>query len=136
MNLVGYVRVSTEEQAEHGHSIQQQLDALTRWATEHGHQLHEFCIDRGVSAAVPMIQRPAGKQLRIWLKDSAVDGVVVTRLDRLFRDALDGLFYIRTTSGDSKQLLSIGDQIDTSTAVGRAARHAIARARSARASRS
>ena len=118
MNLIGYVRVSTEEQAEHGHSVKQQMDELTRWAAEHGHQLCEGHADRGVSASVPLARRPGGIALAAGLR-AGLDGVVVTRLDRLFRDALDGLDFFRDCRNVGAVVLSVHDQIDTSTAVGR-----------------
>ncbi|NMW24496.1 recombinase family protein, partial [Rhodanobacter denitrificans] len=50
MNLVGYIRVSTEEQAREGVSLGQQLARLGAYCDLHGHLLMASYSDEGVSA--------------------------------------------------------------------------------------
>lgn len=95
MNLIGYVRVSTEEQARTGLSLGQQTARLTAYCELHGHQLVTGFCDEGVSASVPLAKRAGGKLMLAYLKANPEAGVLVLRLDRLFRDALDGLTFFR-----------------------------------------
>lgn len=120
MNLLGYVRVSTEEQAREGLSLGQQIERLRAYCALHGHTLIDVHFDGGVSASVPLAKRPAGKQLLARLKAGEGQGVVVLRLDRLFRDALDGLAFFRGTAERlGVAVHSVTELIDSSTPAGR-----------------
>ncbi|HET6805345.1 MAG TPA: recombinase family protein [Frateuria sp.] len=120
MNLLGYVRVSTEEQAREGLSLGQQIERLRAYCELHGHTLIDVHFDGGVSASVPLAKRPAGKQLLARLKAGEGRGVVVLRLDRLFRDALDGLAFFRGTAERlGVAVHSVTELIDSSTPAGR-----------------
>ena len=47
---VGYVRVSTQEQADHGYSIDAQIDKVKAYASLYDIELVDVVIDAGVSA--------------------------------------------------------------------------------------
>ena len=92
MKLVAYIRVSTDEQAESGHSlplVQPQIIAAT--CEREGHELVDVIVDDGVSAGSPLWNRAGGKALREILESGEVDGVMVWKLDRLFRLGVDAL---------------------------------------------
>lgn len=115
MKLVGYIRVSTEEQAQHGASPADQERQLAAYCDLHGHELITIYYDRGVSGSVPIIKRP-GASLAIKRAIGAMaDGILVTRLDRLFRNTLDGLQFF--DAGNA--VVSIHEHIDATTAIGR-----------------
>ncbi|MFZ5823606.1 MAG: recombinase family protein [Bacillota bacterium] len=79
-----YVRVSTEDQAKHGYSLGNQLEACRTKAIGLGaRQVVEFA-DEGVSGA--LLQRPGLSALREALKAGSVDLVVVMDPDRLARN--------------------------------------------------
>lgn len=120
MNLVGYVRVSTEEQARDGHGLGQQRDRLAAYCALHGHRLVEVIADEGVSASVPLSKRAGGAVLLERLKGAA-HGVVVMRLDRLFRDAYDGLLFFRSAERTRSTVHSVSELIDSSTPAGKLA---------------
>ena len=42
-----YIRVSTEEQAKHGYSIESQRSRLTEWCNEHHYQIVDVYADEG-----------------------------------------------------------------------------------------
>ena len=44
-----YVRVSTEEQAEHGYSIEAQLETLRNYCKVYGKEIFEEYVDAGIS---------------------------------------------------------------------------------------
>lgn len=119
MKLIGYVRVSTEEQAREGVSLGQQAKRLGAYCDLHGHELVDVITDEGVSASVALAKRAGGKALLAALKGGAVQGVVVLRLDRLFRDALDGLTFFRQVERCSAAVHSVSELLDSSTPAGK-----------------
>jgi putative DNA-invertase from lambdoid prophage Rac len=89
MRVVGYVRVSTEEQASTGVSLDAQQQQITGYAIMKGWQVAEFFVERGVSGSVALAERPQGQRLLSTVK--AGDVIVTSRLDRAFRSAADAL---------------------------------------------
>ena len=55
----------------------------------HGMTVDQVFIERGVSAAKPLSERPQGTALIAALKNG--DVVITAKLDRMFRSALDAL---------------------------------------------
>lgn len=86
MRVACYVRVSTEEQAIHGLSVEAQQEALTTWAKENGHELVDVYNDAGISARKPASKRPDLQRLLRDVSDRRIDLVVFTKLDRWFRN--------------------------------------------------
>jgi len=122
MNLIGYIRVSTEEQARDGISLGQQAARLEAYCALHGHTLLRVVTDEGISASTPLAKREGGKDVLQALKSGQVGGVVVVRLDRLFRDALDGLAFFRgTAERHGATVHSVSELIDTGTPAGKLA---------------
>ena len=121
MNLIGYVRVSTDDQRRNGVSLEQQPERLRAYCALHGHTLAELVTDEGVSASVPLERRAGGRRVLEALRKGAVQGVVVVRRDRLFRDALDGLQFFRKAERNRAAVHSVSELIDSSTAHGRLA---------------
>ena len=62
-SILGYVRVSTEEQAIHGLSIEAQTAAVQNWARANGHKLVDVYVDAGISARKPASKRPELQRL-------------------------------------------------------------------------
>lgn len=86
MRVALYARVSTEEQARHGVSIEAQVEALRKWATEQGHEIVGEYVDAGISGKKPYQKRP--ELLRFMQALDAglkVDALVFCKLDRFFR---------------------------------------------------
>lgn len=123
MRLLGYVRVSTDEQARAGHSLAMQPERLAAYCLAHQHVLVDVVIEAdGVSGSVPLERRPGGREVLRRLKAGEADGIVVIRLERLFRDMLDGLlFFRRTARRGGLAVHSLAEHVDTSTAAGRLA---------------
>src|ERR1700688_4378349 len=89
MKVVGYARVSTEEQASGGVSLEAQQQQITGYAMMKGWQIGEFFIERGVSGSVSLAERPEGR--RMLEAVAAGDVIVTSRLDRACRSAADAL---------------------------------------------
>jgi site-specific DNA recombinase len=122
MSAIGYIRVSTTEQVEDGVSLAAQEEKIRAYAALHGLELLTIIREAGVSASVPLAERPAGAELLRLLKGKKVRHVIAIKLDRLFRDAADALAQTRDwdRAGVALHLIDVGGQtINTSTAMGR-----------------
>lgn len=62
-NIVCYVRVSHEEQAKFGYSLDAQNDALQKWADDNNYNIVGWYIDEGISARKKVKNRPALQRL-------------------------------------------------------------------------
>jgi DNA invertase Pin-like site-specific DNA recombinase len=119
---VGYVRVSTEEQATQGLSIPAQEASIVAYARMKGLELVEVIVDGGVSGGRPLGARPGGQRLLNMLAEGKASHVAALRLDRLFRNASDCLATVEawTKRGIVLHLLDVsGNSVDTSSAAGK-----------------
>jgi putative DNA-invertase from lambdoid prophage Rac len=89
MNVYGYVRVSTDRQADEGESLGTQQRTIEGYAMMQGMTLCEIFVERGVSGSKPLGERPEGARLLAILQPG--DAVITPKLDRMFRSALDAL---------------------------------------------
>ena len=122
MKAIGYVRVSTDEQAQEGVSLEVQQSMLQAYAKLRGLELTETVVDEGISGGKDLTTRAGGKRLFELAGRGKVGAVIACKLDRLFRDAADCLN--TTKLWDKKNvalhLLDVGGQtIDTSSTMGR-----------------
>ena len=119
---IAYIRVSTEEQATEGVSIEAQEQAIKAYCTLRKLELVELVVDAGVSAGKALSKREGGNRVLQAVRKGEVDSVVSYKLDRLFRDCADCLDVTRIwdKNGTSLHLLDLGGQaVDTSSAMGR-----------------
>ena len=120
--VVGYVRVSTEEQASSGVSLDAQKAAIHAYCEMRRLNVAEIVVDAGVSAGKPLASREGGRRVLDLVRGGGVVAVVAYKLDRVFRDCADCLGVVR--DWDHRQvalhLVDLGGQtIDTSSAMGR-----------------
>ncbi|MGY0790938.1 recombinase family protein [Azospirillum argentinense] len=87
MAAYGYIRVSTDEQALEGQSLDGQERTIRSLCEKGGAPLSRLFVDAGVSAKIPLRDRPQGGALLAALKSG--DKVFATKLDRLFRSDTD-----------------------------------------------
>src|SRR5215212_6621318 len=78
-----YARVSGEEQAKKGYSLQDQGDALRRWAEREGYEVLQEVADEGWSGRY--LERPGLDRVRDLVREGGVSAVVVLFRDRLAR---------------------------------------------------
>lgn len=119
---VAYVRVSTEEQATEGVSLEAQIASVRAYAQLRGLELVEVVVDAGVSAGKPLASRAGGQTVLELVRSKRVGAVIAIKLDRLFRNASDCLAVtgVWDRAGVALHLIDLGGQaIDTSTAMGR-----------------
>ncbi len=81
-----YIRVSTEEQAMHGYSLQAQEDNLVQYAQEHGYKIVGIYRDEGNSARKPITKRKVVLQLLEDVEAGKLDLILFIKLDRWTRN--------------------------------------------------
>lgn len=116
--VVGYVRVSTERQADEGVSLDAQRAKLRAHCAALDLELVAVEADEGVSAKT--LERPALQRALAMLREHHADALLVPKLDRLTRRVVDLGLLIETYFAEGRwALVSVADQIDTRTAAGR-----------------
>lgn len=114
-----YIRVSTQEQAMEGYSIQAQTERLQAYCKAKGWGIFHIYTDAGFSGS--NMQRPALSQLLEDVEAGRVDCVLVYKLDRLSRSQKDTLHMIEDVFLDHGcDFVSMSENFDTSTPLGRA----------------
>ena len=114
-----YVRVSTQEQAKEGYSVDEQLDRLRKYCEAHDWKLVKEYADPGYSGA--KLDRPAITQLIKDLEDHKITKVLVYKLDRLSRSQKDTLYLIEDVIlKNGADFVSMTENFDTATPFGKA----------------
>ena len=86
MKIIGYIRVSTDQQAESGLGLEAQRKAIEAYSKKLGQPITEFYSDEGICGALSLDKRPGILNAISALgKD---DIIVVAKRDRLGRDPL------------------------------------------------
>lgn len=84
-----YDRVSTDLQAEHGLSLDTQRELLTEYAVSHGYEIVDYYADEGLTARKKLHNRKDFQRLLSDVKKDKIDLILVTKLDRWFRNVRD-----------------------------------------------
>lgn len=117
VRVVIYIRVSTQEQAQEGYSIDEQKRRLIAYCKARGWQVVEILVDPGFSGS--NLERPGIQALISNIKE--YDMVLVYKLDRLSRSQRDTLYLIEEVFlPNGVDFVSINESFDTSTPFGRA----------------
>jgi DNA invertase Pin-like site-specific DNA recombinase len=85
MRLIGYLRVSTDLQADQGLGLDVQRRGIRAWAKANSHRIVGWHSDEGVSGSNGIETRQALLDALNDLEDRKAAGLVVYRLDRLAR---------------------------------------------------
>lgn len=116
-----YVRVSTEEQALKGFSIEAQIAALEEYCKENGLKIVDIYADEGISGAKPPLKRPALKRLLDDVEAGKIDMILFTKLDRWFRSVKE-YFKVQDVLDNNKvEWKAVQENYDTTTANGQMA---------------
>lgn len=110
MRVVGYVRVSTENQnGADSFGLETQRDAIIKYCTANGLELVQIYEDPAFSGSLPPLERPGLHALLETLKEGDIQQVVVTRLDRLARDTMLSLWLLKEIKKLGAELVSIAE---------------------------
>lgn len=82
---VGYIRVSTERQADEGLGLEVQEHAIRSWCKSAGVRLVAVVRDEGLSGTLEAQDRPGLAEALSMIANNDADVIVVHRLDRLAR---------------------------------------------------
>lgn len=118
--VVAYLRVSTEEQATHGHGLDSQEKAVRSFASSQGYDLVEVVSDPGVSGSTRPSTRPGfGRVLELAVAGEFTT-LLVWKFDRLARELR---FAVETVAELAEKhevdVRSVTEPIDTGTPMGR-----------------
>lgn len=114
-----YDRVSTELQAKDGLSLEAQKQALTDYALSHGYLIAGYYSDEGTTARKRMQDRRALQRLLDDVKADKIDLILVTKLDRWFRNIKDYHNTQAVLEAHGCNWKTIFEEYDTSTSNGR-----------------
>jgi DNA invertase Pin-like site-specific DNA recombinase len=112
---VVYIRVSTEDQAEHGYSLKAQENRLRSYCNAREWEIVNVYIDDGYSGR--NIDRPSYSAM---LKErDNWDILVVMKMDRIHRNSKNFTTMMDQLKAWGKEFISMQESFDTSTAMGR-----------------
>lgn len=119
IRTAAYVRVSSDEQAKHGFSIEAQKAGLKKYAEEHGYRIVEWYIDEGKSARGKTSKRKEYLRLIEDAKRGKFEMIIFKCLDRWFRNINE--FYKAQSVLDEKGIdwETVEDNFDTTSRDGR-----------------
>ena len=112
---IGYIRVSTQQQAEEGVSLEAQRTRIEAWCVANDYELTNVYCDSGISGTKS--DRP---ELLAALKQTTKDTALVCySLSRLTRSTKDMLQLSEELNSKGANLVSLTEKIDTTTAAGK-----------------
>lgn len=113
-----YIRVSTDKQAEHGHSIEGQEAELRAYAARYGLVVVAVLLDAASGSNI--LDRPAFQEALELAATKGVEAILATKVDRVARDTRDllNVEHALRVSGIGLMLSDI--EVDTTTSTGRA----------------
>lgn len=118
-----YVRVSTQDQAQHGFSLDAQQEALQNYAKAIGYDIFKIYRDEGKSAKD--LNRPEMQQMLTDAKDKKFSAIFIYKLDRFSRSLKDLILTIDQLKEWGIDFVSLQDKIETTSASGKLMFHVI-----------
>jgi site-specific DNA recombinase len=117
MKTIGYVRVSTDKQADRGVSLEAQAEKIRAMAVVHNAKLVDIIVDGGESAK--SLNRPGMARLLTMVDAGEVQTVIIAKLDRLTRSVKDLCTLLERFERRGVALVSVAESLDTGSAAGR-----------------
>jgi len=110
-----YTRVSTEDQAKEGFSLDAQLEKLKSYCKARDWEVGGEYVDDGYSGRY--VKRPAYK--RMMEEKDKWDTLLVIKMDRIHRNSKNFMLMMEDLKKNEKEFVSMTESLDTSTAMGR-----------------
>ncbi|MEM0492584.1 MAG: recombinase family protein [Candidatus Thermoplasmatota archaeon] len=110
-----YTRVSTEDQAKEGFSLDAQLEKLRSYCKARDWLIAEVYVDDGYSGRTT--KRPAYQ--RMLSEMDKWDALLVVKMDRIHRNSKNFMSMMEQLNKNKKEFVSMSESFDTSTAIGR-----------------
>ena len=118
-----YVRVSTQEQAQQGFSLNAQQEALENYAKALGYDIHKIYRDEGKSAKD--MKRPDMIQMLKDAEEGKFSAIFIYKLDRFSRSIKDLILTIDKLKDWGIDFVSLQDRIETTSATGKLMFHIV-----------
>ncbi len=115
--IAGYCRVSTDDQAESGHSLDAQRRAIEEFCARKGWDLVEIYTDAGISGSLDA--RPALQRLLADAEAGRFEVVVVHAIDRFYRSLAGLLRAIERLGQHNVSFVSLTENLDFTTPWGK-----------------
>src|SRR3989344_2667096 len=119
-----YIRVSTEDQARFGISLQAQEDSLKNYCNALGYQIYKIYKDEGKSAK-DIKHRPQMVQMLADAEIKKFQAIFIYKLDRFSRSIMDLISTIEKLKEWGVDFVSMQDKIETTSATGKLMFHII-----------
>ncbi|MCW2767954.1 MAG: Resolvase domain protein [Nocardioides sp.] len=116
MHVVGYRRVSTQEQASSGHSLDAQRLAIEEHAAKKGWTV-EWRSDEGATGSKV---NPGLREALDLLRSKQADALVVTKMDRIARSVYNAADVMRAAQDQAWSIVVLDLGMDLSTPSGKA----------------
>lgn len=117
MDVIIYSRVSPSDKAETGLSIDVQIDACVRYCQQKGWNVYVEISDR--AATGKNLDRKGFSHCLRLIEEGKANCLMVYKLDRLSRSVIDINRLIEKFNDNDIHLISVQENLDTTTAVGR-----------------
>jgi len=118
-----YVRVSTQDQAQHGFSLNAQQESLGNYAKALGYEIYKIYRDEGKSAKD--MRRPEMQQMLSDAEAKKFQAIFIYKLDRFSRSLKDLILTIDKLKEMNIDFISLQDKIETASASGKLMFHII-----------
>jgi len=112
---IAYIRVSTDKQADKGHSLLAQQEKIQAYAMLYDLEIIDYVVETG---SAKNLKRKGLQGALAQIKAGTAEALIVVKLDRLTRKVAD-LGHLVETYFSKAGLLSVSEQIDTRSAAGR-----------------
>ena len=113
---IGYIRVSTDRQANEGVSLEAQKAKIEAWCFAHDYELAEVFVDAGISGRKMKNRQGLNQALSSMKKDTALVVYSLSRMSRSLQDSLSIAAQLKKVGAD---LVSVSESIDTTSAAGK-----------------
>lgn len=119
-----YIRVSTEDQAKFGISLEAQKEALENYCKALGYTIFKIYRDEGKSAK-DIKHRPAMSEMLSDAESRKFGAIFIYKLDRFSRSLMDLITTIEKLKNWDVDFVSLQDKIETTSASGKLMFHII-----------
>ncbi|MCK5149922.1 recombinase family protein [Candidatus Pacearchaeota archaeon] len=112
-----YIRVSTQDQVQHGFSLDAQQESLENYAQALGYEVYKIYRDEGKSAK--NLNRPEMQQMLEDAEQKKFSAIFIYKLDRFSRSLKDLILTIDQLKEWNIDFVSLQDKIETASASGK-----------------
>ena len=114
-----YIRVSHDEQAKHGLSLEAQRKTLEDYCKKNGHRIVDVYVDEGLTARKTLRKRVEFNRMINDVKQDKIDLIIFIKLDRWFRNVRDYYNTMDVLEAHNCTWIATEEDYDLTTSTGR-----------------